>query len=411
MSPAVFIGLLLSVAAVADDDEQFKQARSNGMYYMENRSYVLAEAEFLKAARASSRSSRAWMYKHAGDAAFLQGNYDGARRHYALGIATRFERDLWITKEKPNWAQAVAGENRVEDAPLTIPHMGSGPNEVARPARKKNLYLEPLPAPRSKHTEEDRRRVNQASRQLVSVSKKKTSPATAPFAVDPLTRGVPGSGIARVVTSDGVCPAVRSTQGSYITSASCLGAQGRFPATPWTLTHESGLHQPDVCQVDDYWTVEGKNSSAPAAGPSESWAVLAVQSDCHGFFIETIPFILVNRPTPPRGTGRLATVEYSDLHDRRVAMLQFCGDAFGRACGEGLNHAAAAWTQLGEETDGLRIGQWRFAGFIAPGGELVDYSTSPNLVSALEKAWDLGHRRRVQAEVEEKAAAGKAAAR
>jgi hypothetical protein len=97
-------------------------------------------------------------------------------------------------------------------------------------------------------------------------------------------------------------------------------------------------------------------------------------------------------------------VAYSDFHDQRVAMLQFCGDAFDRTCGEGLDHHAAVWTQLGEETDGLRPGQWRFAGFIAPGAEFVDYSTSPHLVSALEKAWALGQRRRVRAEAEEKAA-------
>jgi hypothetical protein len=404
LASAAYIGLSLSGAAVADDDEQFKQARSNGMYYMESRSYAQAEAEFLKAARASSRSSRAWMYKHAGDAAFLQGNYDVARRHYALGIATRFERDLWITRENPGWAQAVSGENPVERAPLTLPRLG-GPNEAAPLPRKKKYYLEPLPAPRSKHTEEDRKRVKQISRQLTSAAKKASRGVADPFAVDPLSRGVPGSGIARVVTSSGVCPAVRSTQGSYIASASCLTATGVFPPTPWTLMHESGLHQPDVCQVDDYWTVEGKNPSARAANMRENWAVLAVQSDCHAFLIEMIPFILVNRPAPPLGTGRLATVEYSDLHDQRVAMLQFCGDAFGRACGDGLRYPAAVWTELGEETDGLRIGQWRFAGFIEPGGELVDFSTSPHLVGMLEKAWDLGHRRRVQAEVEEKAVA------
>jgi hypothetical protein len=381
------------------------------MYYMENRSYVQAEAQFLKAARASSRSSRAWMYKHAGDAAFLQGNYDAASKHYALGIATRFERDLWMTDDSRNWAQAVAGESRVDRAPLAIPHRGAGPNDVASPARKKSFHLEPLPPPRSKHTEEDRRSVNQVSRRLTSAAKRNTTHATVPFAVDPLTRGVPGSGIARVVTADGVCPAVRSTQGSYIASASCLGVTGKFPATPWTLMHESGLHLPDVCQVADYWTVEGKNPSTPAASPRETWAVLAVQSDCHPFIIETIPFILVNRPAPPLGTGQLATVGYSYLYEQRVAMLQFCGEAFGRECNEGLDHHAAVWTQLGEETDGLRSGQWRFAGFIAPGGELVDYSTSPHLVNALEKAWDLGYRRRVQAEAEESAAEEPAKAR
>jgi hypothetical protein len=152
LPPAVFIGVFLALPAVADDDEQFRQARTNGMYYMENRSYAEAEAEFLEAARASSRSSRAWMYKHAGDAAFLQGNYDRARRHYALGIATRFERDLWITDDKRDWARAVAGERSDAHTPLAIPQIGVGSVEVPLRRRRNNFDLEPLPPPRSQHT-------------------------------------------------------------------------------------------------------------------------------------------------------------------------------------------------------------------------------------------------------------------
>lgn len=397
-------GFFVTLTAFADDDEVFKQSRSNGMYLMERGSYAEAEAEFVRAARATSRSSRAWMYKHAGDAAFLREDYGAARRHYALGIATRFERDLWITTDNPGWADAVAGEDRTERPPLEIPQHGSGPNEVA-PAPKRTPSYMPLPAQKSQHTREDRRRVNTISQQLKSSARRNSRDARFTMPVDPLTRGVPGSGIARVITPIGTCPAIRSTRGSYIASAGCLAAGGRFPATPWKLMHESGLHELDVCRVDDYWTREGKNLAMPPAAAKDDWAVLAVQSDCHPFFIESIPYILVNRTTIPIGTGKIATVEYADAFEQIVPVLTFCDTPQTAACLEGSRHYAAVWTQLGEETDGMRIGSWRFAGFVAPGGALADLATVPDLVSTLEKAWIVGQQRRTLVDQQDKAAA------